>query len=143
MMKWIEILNGGKVRLLQSANDSQFVVAIGYNPKAPEGQRWNYGDYYPYWGNAEDKAKCLSAAVEQFRYLTEKDYIPKERFEEIATQSIHMLRDELDSYEFETFLKDDLDLEDHVRKYLEIETELEDSDFEYLDINDEIDEEEW
>lgn len=140
MMKWIEILNGGKVRLLQSENDSQFVVAIGYNPEAPEGKRWNYGDYYPYWGNAEDKAKCLSAAVEQFRYLTEKNYIPKERFEEIATKSIHMLRDELDSYEFETFLKDDLDLEDHERKHLEIETDLEDSDFDYLDIDDK---EEW
>lgn len=142
MMKWIEILNGGKVRLLQSENDSQFVVAIGYNPEAPEGQRWNYGDYYPYWGNAEDKAKCLSAAVEQFRYLTEKDYIPKERFEEIATQSISKLHEEMDSDEFENFLRDELDLDDHERECLEIERELEDSDFDYLDIDGEIDEEE-
>lgn len=85
-MKWIEILRKGDCAVLQNEGDTQYVMAWGYNPDAPENQQWNHGMYFTYWNDVEAKAKCLANAVDCFRVNTEDDYISRSRMEELATQ---------------------------------------------------------
>lgn len=84
-MKWIEILRNGDCAVLQNEEDTQYVMAWGYNPDAPENQQWNHGMYFTYWNDAEAKVKCLANAVDCFRANTEEDYISRGRMEELAT----------------------------------------------------------
>ena len=52
-MKWIEISRSkdGNYAVLQDEKDTQFVLASGYNPDAPEDQKWGHGSYFMYWNN--------------------------------------------------------------------------------------------
>lgn len=79
-MKWIEILRNDDVALLQSENDTQYVVATGYDTTQPEDQQWNYGTYFIYdgcWNVQNRKADCLQNALDYFRSKTEEHYVTK------------------------------------------------------------------
>lgn len=64
-MKWIEILKEGSYALLQDENNTQYVVARGYNREAPENNQWIYGTYFGYYEN-DKKAECLNDALEYY-----------------------------------------------------------------------------
>lgn len=66
-MKWKEILRKDGVALLQSESDTQYVVAVGYDPTQPENQQWSWGTYFPYWKDVNGrKQKCLEQALKVF-----------------------------------------------------------------------------
>lgn len=83
-MKWNLILKNGRYSLLQNETDTQFVVASCYDPEKPENNQWNNGIYFVY-RNEKEKAIALNNAIEQFRFYTEEDFIPRCRLEELAT----------------------------------------------------------
>ena len=85
-MKWIEILRKDDVALLQSKNNTQYAVVTGYNPNAREDEQWDYGWYYTYWSDKNAKINSLRTALEYFMIKTVKNYIPRYRLEELATQ---------------------------------------------------------
>ena len=84
-MKWIEILRKDDLALLQSETDTQYVVAVGYDPDAPENEQWMHGDYFVYAGSNKNKKEiCLASAVDTFLMKTEENYISRCRLEELA-----------------------------------------------------------
>ena len=85
-MQWIEILRKDDYAVLQNKGDTQYVMAWGYNPDAPENQQWAFGMYFTYWTNTEAKARCLANAIDYFRSNIEENYISRGRVEELATR---------------------------------------------------------
>ena len=84
-MKYNIILRNGRYALLEM--ETQYVVACGFDETQPENQQWSQGYYYTHWNTSEIvKQRMLSAALEHYRTLTETDYIPRNRLEELATQ---------------------------------------------------------
>ena len=84
-MKYNIILRNGRYALLEMKN--QYVVACGFDETQEEGSQWAQGYYYTHWNSSEIvKQRMLSAALEYYRSLTETDYIPRCRLEELATQ---------------------------------------------------------
>lgn len=74
VMKWNLILCVKEVALLQSESNKQFVVAFGYDPKAPEGQQWSCGHYFMY-NNDQEKLDALQKATGLVRARTDDDLI--------------------------------------------------------------------
>ena len=84
-MKYNIILRNGRYALLEM--ETQYVVACGFDETQSEGSQWSQGYYYTHWNTSEIvKQRMLSAALEYYRTLTETDYIPRYRLEELATQ---------------------------------------------------------
>ena len=84
-MKYNIILRNGRYALLEM--ETQYVVACGFDETQSEGSQWTQGYYYTHWNTSEIvKQRMLSAALEYYRTLTETDYIPRCRLEELATQ---------------------------------------------------------
>ena len=84
-MKYNIILRNGRYALLEM--ETQYVVACGFDETQSEGSQWSQGYYYSHWNTSEIvKQRMLSAALEYYRTLTETDYIPRCRLEELATQ---------------------------------------------------------
>ena len=124
-MKWVEILRKDKLALLQSENNSQYVVASGYNPDGKEDEQWSYASYFMYYGNEQAKALYLQAALDMFRAKSEENYIPRYRLEELATK----FKDGL--------LEDD---KEEAMIFFDEECELTDSEKEWFGIADDIEE---
>ena len=83
-MKYNIILRNGRYALLEM--ETQYVVACGFDETLPEGSQWSQGYYYTHWNDSEIvKQRMLSAALDYYRTLTETDYIPRCRLEELAT----------------------------------------------------------
>lgn len=110
-MKWVEILRKDKLALLQSENNSQYVVASGYNPDGKEDEQWSHASYFMYYGNEQAKS--------------EENYIPRYRLEELATK----FKDGL--------LEDD---KEEAMIFFDEECELTDSEKEWFGIADDIEE---
>ena len=84
-MKYNIILRNGRYALLEM--ETQYVVACGFDETQSEGSQWSQGYYYTHWNTGEIvKQRMLSAALEYYRTLTETDYIPRCRLEELATK---------------------------------------------------------
>ena len=84
-MKYNIILRNGRYALLEM--ETQYIVACGFDETQSEGSQWTQGYYYTHWNTSEIvKQRMLSAALEYYRALTETDYIPRCRLEELATQ---------------------------------------------------------
>ena len=84
-MKYNIILRNGRYALLEMK--MQYVVACGFDETQPENQQWAQGYYYTHWNmNEIVKQRMLSEALEYYRTLTETNYIPRCRLEELATQ---------------------------------------------------------
>lgn len=85
-MKYNIILRNGRYALLEM--ETQYVVACGFDETQPENQQWTQGCYYTHWNTSEAvvKQRMLSAALDCYRILTENNYIPRCRLEELATQ---------------------------------------------------------
>lgn len=124
-MKYKEILRKNNIALLENEAGTEYVVAVEYDPYAPENQQWGYGNYYPYWMNADKKAAALASALEYFRYKTEINYISRSRMEEISTAALHELK-ETDEDSFADFCDGDLDLTEEERKWFGLDKEDED-----------------
>ena len=83
-MKYNIILRNGRYALLEM--ETQYVVVCGFDETLPEGSQWSQGYYYTHWNTSEIvKQRMLSAALEYYRTLTESDYIPRCRLEELVT----------------------------------------------------------
>lgn len=121
-MKWNEILRKNNIALLEDEAGTEYVVAVGYDPYAPENQQWGYGNYYPYWMNADKKAAALASALEYFRYKTEINYISRSRMEEISTAALHELK-ETDEDSFTDFCEGDLDLTKEEKEWFDLDEE--------------------
>ena len=124
-MKYKEILRKNNIALLENEAGTEYVVAVKYDPYAPENQQWEYGNYYPYWMNADKKAAALASALEYFRYKTEINYISRSRMEEISTAALHELK-ETDEDSFTDFCDGDLDLTKEEREWFGLDKEDED-----------------
>ena len=84
-MKYNIILRNGRYALLEMK--TQYVVVCGFDKTQSEGSQWSQGYYYTHWNTSEIvKQRMLSAALEYYITLTETDYIPRCRLEELATQ---------------------------------------------------------
>lgn len=121
-MKYKEILRKNNIALLENEAGTEYVVAVEYDPYAPENQQWGYGNYYPYWMNADKKAAALASALEYFRYKTEINYISRSRMEEISTAALHELK-EIDEDSFTDFCENDLDLTDEEKEWFGLDKE--------------------
>ena len=124
-MKYKEILRKNNIALLENEAGTEYVVAVEYDPYAPENQQWGYGNYYPYWMNADKKAAALASALEYFRYKTEINYISRSRMEEISTAALHELK-ETDEDSFADFCDGDLDLTNEEKEWFGLSEEDED-----------------
>lgn len=126
-MKWNEILRNDnkRVALLVSESNTQFVVAFDYDPDAPEDQKWQCGHYFPFWMDSEKKAEALADAMELYRSRTEIRHISRLRMEEIATSTLHELK-ETDEDSFTDFCDGDLDLTKEEREWFGLDKEDED-----------------
>lgn len=119
-MKWIVILRKNGYALLQNQDDTQYVVASGYNPDAPGDSQWDHGKYYLYKSNKDIKSICLQNALDYFRNRTEDTYITRQRLEELAT----LLKDGL--------VEDDYD---SAMEYFEYTCDMTPAEKEWLGIN--------
>ena len=123
-MKYTEILRKGNCILAIMKEARQYVVGVDYDPKAPEGQKWGYGKYFPFWMDESQKAKALSDAIDYLLAKTDETYISRGRLEEIATRALDEVKEaadpdylgeflgELDLTEFEKGLFGVDDIED-------------------------------
>ena len=126
-MKWNEILRNEKERvaLLVSESNTQFVVALDYDPDAPEDQKWNHGHYFQFWMDSEKKTEVLANAMDLYRSMTDSRYISRLRLEEISTAALHELK-ETDEDSFTDFCDGDLDLTKEEREWFGLDKEDED-----------------
>ena len=122
-MKYNIILRNGRYALIEKENE--YVVACGFDETQPEGSQWNQGYYYTHWNSSEIvKQRMLSAALEQFRTLTETDYIPRCRLEELAT----LFKDGLiedDEYEAMEYFDSVCEMTESEKEFFGIETDEE------------------
>lgn len=122
-MKYTVLLRNGKYALLEMK--TQYVVACGFDETQPEGSQWNQGYYYSHWNTSEIvKQRMLSAALEYFRTLTEENYIPRCRLEELATQFKDGLIEEDEESAMEYF-DEVCEMTDEEKVFFGIETESE------------------
>ena len=125
-MEYNIILRNGRYALLEM--ETQYVVACGFDETLPEGSQWSQGYYYSHWNTSEAvvRQRMLSAALEYYRTLTETDYIPRCRLEELAT----LFKDGL--------IEDD---EESAMEYFDEVCEMSESEKEFFGIETESEEE--
>ena len=123
-MKYTILLRNGRYALIEKENE--YVVACGFDETLPEGSQWTQGYYYTHW-NASGvvKQRMLSAALEYFRILTETDYIPRCRLEELATQFKDGLIEDGEAEAMEYF-DEVCEMTENEKEFFGIETESED-----------------
>ena len=122
-MKYNIILRNGRYALLEM--ETQYVVACGFDETQSEGSQWTQGYYYTHWNTSEIvKQRMLSAALEHYRTLTETDYIPRCRLEELATQFKDGLIEEDEESAMEYF-DSECEMSESEKEFFGIETESE------------------
>ena len=122
-MKYNIILRNGRYALLEM--ETQYVVACGFDETQSEGSQWSQGYYYTHWNTSEIvKQRMLSAALEYYRNLTETDYIPRCRLEELATQFKDGLIEDDEESAMEYF-DSEYEMSESEKKFFGIETESE------------------
>ena len=115
-MHYQEIMTKGNYSLVLRKNAlDEYAVVHGLNNETKSWNHtvayWNFGEYA-----LLDQAKALSAAIECFRAKTEENFISKYILEEIATKSLHAMK----QWEEDTsvvYFEEELDLEDFEREY--------------------------
>ena len=123
-MKYNIILRNGRYVLLEM--ETQYVVAWGFDETQSEGSQWSQGYYYSHWNTSEIvKQRMLSAALEYYRTLTETDYIPRCRLEDLATQFKDGLIEDDEESAIEYF-NEVCEMTDDEKEFFGIETESED-----------------
>ena len=124
-MKYNIILRNGRYALLEM--EKQYVVAYGFDETLPENQQWSQGYYYTHWNTSETvvKQRMLSAALEYYRTLTETDYIPRCRLEELATQFKDGLIEDNEKSAMEYF-DEGCEMSESEKEFFGIKTESED-----------------
>ena len=127
-MKYSIILRNGRYALLEM--ETQYVVACGFDETLPENQQWTQGYYYTHWNTSEAvvKQRMLSAALEYYRTLTETDYIPRCRLEELATQFKDGLIEDNEESAMEYF-DEVCEMTDSEKEFFGIETESDDDEY--------------
>ena len=122
-MKYNIILRNGRYALLEMK--TQYVVACGFDETQSEGSQWSQGYYYSHWNTSEIvKQRMLSAALEYYRNLTETDYIPRCRLEELATQFKDGLLED-DEEQALIYFDEVCEMMDSEKKFFGIESEME------------------
>ena len=123
-MKYIIILRNGRYALLEM--ETQYGGACGFDETQPEGSQWSQGYYYTHWNTSETvvKQRMLSAALEYYRALTETDYIPRCRLEELATQFKDGLIED-DEEQALIYFDEVCEMTETEKKFFGIETESE------------------
>lgn len=70
----------------------EYIVAFGFDDSIEKwGEKWTSANYFPFFGIESARIEALFKAVDYFRNFTEKDYIPRERLETIATMLANKL----------------------------------------------------
>ena len=122
-MKYTILLRNGRYALLEM--ETQYVVACGFDETQSEGSQWSQGYYYTHWNTSEIvKQRMLSAALECYRTLTETDYIPRCRLEELATQFKDGLLENDEESAMEYF-DSECEMSENEKEFFGIETENE------------------
>ena len=125
-MKYTVLLRNEKYALLEM--ETQYVVACGFDETLPENQQWAQGYYYTHWNTSEIvKQRMLSAALEYFRTLTEENYIPRCRIEELATKFKDGLLEVDKDFAMEYF-DSECEMEDYEKEFFGIKTESEEDE---------------
>lgn len=128
-MHYQEIMTKGNYSLiLRKQSLDEYAVVHGLNKETGEWNHtvdyWNFGTYC-----LQNQALALSAAIECFRAKTEKNFISKYRLEEIATKSLHAMK----QWEEDTcvdYFEEELDLEDFEREYFGLNENVDVADVE-------------
>lgn len=130
-MKYNIILRNGRYALLEM--ETQYVVACGFDETLPENQQWSQGYYYTHWNDSEIiKQRMLSATLDCYRILTETNYIPRCRLEELATKFKDGLLETDKDFAMEYF-DSECEMEDYEKEFFGIESETESEDGEFDD----------
>ena len=138
-MKYNIILRNGRYALLEM--ETQYVVACGFDETQPEGSQWSQGYYYTHWNTSEIvKQRMLSAALDNYRMLTETDYIPRYRLEELATQFKDGLIED-DEEQALIYFDEVCEMSDEEKEFFGIKTENEEKELTYEDYETYYDEE--
>lgn len=125
-MKYTVLLRNGRYALLEMK--TQYVVTCGFDETQPENQQWVQGYYYTHWNTNEIvKQRMLSAALEYFRTLTEENYIPRCRIEELATKFKDGLLEVDKDFAMEYF-DSECEMEDYEKEFFGIKTESEEDE---------------
>ena len=66
-----------------------YIVALRFDDTKKWGEKWGYGNYFSF--SESSKSEALSKALDYFRGSTERDYIPRNRLEIIATMLANKL----------------------------------------------------
>ena len=119
-MKYTEILRKGNCVLVDHEAGQQYIVGVGYDPDAPDGQKWGHGMYFPYWMNADLKGKALSDALDFLLVRTDETYISRCRLEEIATRALDEVKEAADPDYLGEFISE-LDLSEFEKGFFEID----------------------
>lgn len=119
-MKYTEILRNGNCILIDNADEQEFIVGVGYDPERPDEQKWSHTHSFPYWMNADLKAKALSDAVDFLLTKTDETYISKARLEEISTRALDEVKEAADPDYLGEFLSE-LDLSEFEKGFFEID----------------------
>ena len=123
-MKYNIILRNGRYALLEM--ETQYVVACGFDETQLEGSQWSQGYYYTHWNTSGIvKQRMLSAALEYYRALTQTDYIPRCRLEELATQFKDGLIED-DEGQALIYFDEVCEMTESEKEFFGIETESED-----------------
>lgn len=73
---------GKKFSLIET--DNNYIVACGYSSLERWGRQWEHGVYYMF-SNDKEKLVALNKATEKLFEKVNENYIPRCRFEELAT----------------------------------------------------------
>ena len=120
-MKYTILLRNGRYALLEM--ETQYVIACGFDETLPENQQWSQGYYYTHWNTSGIvKQRMFSAALECYRTLTETDYIPRCRLEELATQFKDGLIED-DEEQALIYFDEVCEMENHEKEFFGIESE--------------------
>lgn len=123
-MRYEKLFEKGKYSLiLRKLNLDEYAVVYGLNEESGEWQHtvdyWNFGKY-----SCLDKVEALQAAIECFRMKTENNYISRYRLEELATKFKDGLI-EYDELYASSYFDEECEMEEHEKKFFEVETESE------------------
>lgn len=111
------ILEKGRHALIKRGTQfPEYAIVAGLLPEQErkfEGSDWD-GTVAAYDVNA----KGLSDAIDRFRYLTELDYIPRLRLEELATKfKDGLLGVYLEPAEYEEFFDEECEMDDYEKEF--------------------------
>lgn len=126
-MRYEVIMEKGDISLIRRKQDlDEYAVVSGLDKEKGE---WDYTLCYWSFGRYSNtsQAECLSRVIEYYRYITEIDYIPRDRLIELATCFKDKIIENIENVFIEP--------EENMKEFFIDEMEMENSELEFFGIN--------